>query len=69
LDAIDSEDQVISDLKEDNYQIKILNQAELKYFWNIIFYNIEEPLFIIESPKIKFICDFLGNDKIFIEAM
>lgn len=55
-------DEVIKSIKNTDYKIRKLNYNELQYFWYICFYDINEPIFVIENDKMKLIIDF--NDKI-----
>jgi len=49
--------QVINDFKGNTYTIRKLNYEELQFYWNIIFFDIEEPIFIIENKSCKIIMD------------
>ncbi len=62
--------QIVSDLKEENFVIRKIKETELKYFWSIIFYDIDEPLFVIDNQKIRLIIDLNDRLKVlFIEAL
>lgn len=45
----------------ENYKIRKANEDELKYYWSTISFDIEEPLFILETPKHIYILNFLKN--------
>ena len=64
-------DQVVHDFKGTDYKIRKLTSTELQYFWAIIFYDIEEPLFIVENDKYSLIIDFSQTKLklLFIEAI
>jgi len=66
-------DAIVKDLKDTKYKIRKLNPEELSYYWSIIFFDIEEPLYIIENKKHKLIIDFdpntLDPKVLFIEAL
>ena len=34
---------------------------ELSYYWALISYDLEEPLFVVECGKVRFIVDFLAS--------
>jgi hypothetical protein len=61
--------QIISDLKEENWIVRPLLENEMLYYWSIISFNISEPIFIIESKESKFIVDLSKNGHLlFIET-
>lgn len=63
-------EQIVKDFNSPNLTIRKLNTDELKYYWSIIFFDIEEPIFVIENTKLKIILDL--NEKsnlLFIEAL
>lgn len=43
----------------ENYQLRKANEDELKYYWATISFDIEEPLFILETEQHKYILNFL----------
>jgi len=49
-----------------NYQIRKANEDELKYYWSTISFDIEEPLFILQTENQRYILNFLKkNQKLF----
>ncbi len=46
-------DQLIQELSTDTVNIRKLTSKEIEYYWAVIFYDIEEPVFTIENKKIK----------------
>jgi len=63
-------DQIVKDFYSPNLIIRKLNKEELKYYWSIIFFDIEEPIFILESSNLKIIIDLNTSYKIeFIELI
>ena len=61
---------IIADISNEKIKIRKANSFELEYFWSIIFYDIKEPLWVIETDNIKFIIDIDSNNNlIFIEAI
>ncbi|QRA43529.1 MULTISPECIES: hypothetical protein [Chryseobacterium] len=42
-----------------NYQIRKANEDELKYYWSTISFDIQEPLFIIQTENHYYIVNFL----------
>lgn len=42
-----------------NYQIRKANEDELKYYWSTISFDIEEPLFILQTENHYYIINFL----------
>lgn len=57
------------DLKES--KIRIPSKSELEYYWSIIAYDIEEPIWVAENSKIKilFNLDPTNNKVLFIESL
>jgi hypothetical protein len=46
------------------------DEYELKYYWSIIFFDIEEPIFLLENENIKLVIDINSSLKIdFVEKM
>lgn len=54
--------QVLKDVNGAKLIFRKLNTVELKYYWAIIFYDIEEPVFIVETGKYKFLIQLLKNN-------
>lgn len=46
----------------ENYVIRKANEVELKYYWSTIAFDIEEPLFILETQKHNYILNLSKND-------
>ncbi|WP_213277101.1 hypothetical protein [Chryseobacterium indologenes] len=46
-----------------NYQIRKANEDELKYYWSTISFDIEEPLFILQTEKQRYILNFLKKNQ------
>jgi hypothetical protein len=62
--------QIIQDFSESKLTIRRIRPEELKSFWSIIFYDIEEPLLIVESNSHKIAMDFNANMQlIFLEEL
>lgn len=63
--------QISKDFKKTNYKIRKLTSNELSYYWSIIFFDINEPIYVIENKNNKIILDFYeGKMKIaFIENL
>ena len=47
----------------DQFIIRKANTEELKYYWAVISFDIEEPLLILETPQHHYILNFLTNGK------
>lgn len=45
-----------------DYVIRKLNEQELTYYWSVISFDIEEPLFIVETNKHKYILNLTPKD-------
>jgi hypothetical protein len=45
-----------------NYQIRKANEDELKYYWSTISFDIQEPLFIIQTENHYYIVNFLKEE-------
>lgn len=54
-------DEVRKEITE-NYVIRKANEVELKYYWSTIPFDIEEPLFILETQKHNYILNLSKND-------
>jgi len=66
----DKEIRILSKLiqvnTENGINIRKLNRNEIIIYWGLIPYDIEEPVFIIESGKLHYLVDVLKkNNKIF----
>lgn len=48
-----------------SFQVRKLNSKELAYYWSIIPYDIEEPIFALEADSVTFIADLDSSDKLF----
>ena len=46
----------------ENYVIRKANEVELKYYWSTIAFDIEEPLFILETQKHNYILNLSKNE-------
>ena len=46
----------------ENYVIRKANEVELKYYWSTIAFDIEEPLFILETQKHTYILNLSKSD-------
>jgi hypothetical protein len=53
--------QILADGSSNKVSIRKLNSEELKYYWSVIFYDIEEPLFIVNTGKHNFLIQFLNT--------
>ncbi|SMO93237.1 hypothetical protein SAMN06265171_11335 [Chryseobacterium rhizoplanae] len=45
-----------------NYQIRKANEDELKYYWSTISFDIEEPLFVLQTEDHLYILNFLKKE-------
>lgn len=54
-------DEVRKEITE-NYVIRKANEVELKYYWSTIAFDIEEPLFILETQKHNYILNLSKSD-------
>ena len=50
-------DYIIKELSESPILYRKLTQKELSYYWSVIFYDIEEPIYIVENRNIKLLID------------
>lgn len=58
--------QVVENFK--GGEIRQLNLSEMKYYWSIIFFDIDEPIFVIEKNELKLIADFSeSGELLFLE--
>ncbi|NLG16393.1 MAG: hypothetical protein GX556_03560 [Fibrobacter sp.] len=49
------------------YRVRKLNEEELRIYWNLIPFDIEEPLYIVDSKSYKLILHFTGENVFQIE--
>jgi hypothetical protein len=56
--------QIIKDFEKTTYQIRKLNSKELSYYWAIIFYDIEEPIYVVDNGKYKLLIDVTNDMKL-----
>ena len=54
-----------------NYKIRTPSKTEIEYYWFIIAYDIEEPIYVVESSKMKILFNFnpTNNKLIFVESL
>ncbi|MEN2436842.1 hypothetical protein AAH994_15620 [Weeksellaceae bacterium A-14] len=60
-EKLDDSKKIWSEVKNEistNYKIRKANEDELKYYWSTISFDIEEPLFILETEQHKYILNF-----------
>ncbi|TAJ04855.1 hypothetical protein DMA11_23770 [Marinilabiliaceae bacterium JC017] len=55
-------DAIVKDFKNTKYKIRKLNPKELSYYWSIIFFDIEEPIYIVENQNQRIVFDFDPNN-------
>lgn len=48
-------DELRNEINGQQYMIRKLNEKELKYYWSIISWDIDEPLFVVETSSHKYI--------------
>ena len=56
-------DQVIKEINKNPLNFRKLNEIDLHYYWSMTFFDIEEPIFIVEVNRRKFLID-IDNNKI-----
>lgn len=56
--------QIINDTEGEPLIFRQLNELDLVYYWSVIFFDIEEPVFIVETNGRKFLFDINSNFKI-----
>lgn len=62
--------QIVKDFNNSEFIIRKPTPDELQVFWSIIFYDIEEPIFVIENNSYKVIIDLDSDLKIqFIDQL
>jgi|GEM_PF-824097 len=44
-----------------SFKVRKLSEEEIKIFWAMISFDIEEPLYILESPQHKILVDFVSD--------
>lgn len=49
-------------LVSNDYTIRKANEQELKYYWSVISFDIDEPLLIVETKEHNYILNFLKKD-------
>lgn len=45
------------------YTIRKLNEKELRYYWSVISFDIDEPLLVIETKKHRYILNLLKSSQ------
>jgi hypothetical protein len=53
---------VLKDEIVGNTKIRKAQQEELRYYWSTISFDIEEPLYVIETPTRNYILNFTSNN-------
>lgn len=53
---------LISEVNNKKISFRKLNPTELKYYWTVIFYDIEEPVFIFETGKYKYLIQLIKSN-------
>lgn len=62
---LDDSKKIWEELKKEisgDFKVRKANEAELNYYWATISFDIEEPLFIVETQEHIFILNFLKKD-------
>lgn len=54
-------DEFKNEVSQD-YKIRKANEDELKYYWSVISFDIDEPLLIVETKEHKYILNLLKKD-------
>jgi len=49
-----------------SYSVRFPSQVELKYYWSIIPYDVDAPIFTVEGEGRRFLIDFHGSDHAFL---
>jgi hypothetical protein len=51
--------------------LRVPKEAELEYYWSIIAYEIEEPIFVMENKKNKILFNLTPNENklVFLESL
>jgi hypothetical protein len=55
-------DHLRSEVTGKTYKLRKATPAELKYYWSVISFDIEEPLLIIETPEHNYILNLSAKD-------
>lgn len=55
-------DELRKEIGKDNYSIRKANERELRYYWSVISFDIDEPLLILETKKHSYILNILKDD-------
>ena len=55
-------DQLRGEIKDKEYKLRKATPAELKYYWSVISFDIEEPLIIIETKEHNYILNLSPKD-------
>jgi hypothetical protein len=51
-----------TNLEFGNFKVRRLNPRELAAFWAVISFDIEEPVFVLDSPRHKILVNFVNNN-------
>ncbi|MFN8296231.1 MAG: hypothetical protein U0T69_08550 [Chitinophagales bacterium] len=54
-------DEFKKEISQD-YKIRKANEDELKYYWSVISFDIDEPLLIVETNEHNYILNLLKED-------
>ena len=57
-------DYIIKELSKAPISYRKLSSKELSYYWSVFFYDIEEPIYIVDNSKIKILVDQSSNFKL-----
>jgi hypothetical protein len=49
------------EIRGKEFNIRKLNEKELKYFWSVISFDIDEPLLVLETSEHRYILNILQN--------
>lgn len=55
-------DEFRNEISQQEYIIRKANENELKYYWSVISFDIEEPLLIVQTKDHNYILNILKND-------
>jgi hypothetical protein len=55
-------DEIRKEINKQPFTIRKLNEKELKYYWSVISFDIDEPLLIVETKEHKYILDIMSKD-------
>jgi hypothetical protein len=53
--------QLVKDINGKSLKFRKLSTTDLTYYWSVIFFDIEEPIFIVQANGKKFLIDFDNN--------